>query len=196
LVFAAFEWKTYGTRDVPLFTIFDRTEDTELPPITVMEEKQKPRPVPRAITEIEIVPDDIDTKELDIDPEIKMDEAVIEDIPFYLPKEEPVEEPVILIPGKMPEFPGGESAMYAYIQQHLKYPAPAAQIGIQGKVFARFIVEKDGSISHIEIPKGLGFGCDEEVIRVIKSMPLWQPGKQGPHKVRVLYTLPVHFKLE
>jgi len=196
LVFTAFEWKSYGTREVPLFKTIDRTNDTELPPITIMKEKLKPKPVPKAITKIKIIPDDIDTKRLDIDPEIKVDEPTIDNVPFYLPKEEQVDEPVILVPGKMPAFPGGEAAMYAFIGQNLVYPLAAVEANAQGKVYARFIVEKDGSISQIEIARGLGFGCDKEVIRVIKSMPRWEPGTQGPNKVRVLYTLPVHFKLE
>lgn len=92
----------------------------------------------------------------------------------------------------MPEFIGGLDSLNDFIEKNLKYPPI---IDIEGRVVARFVVEKDGSISNIEILKKLGFGCDEEVIRLIKLMPKWNPGKTYGKAVRVSYILPIVFKL-
>ena len=120
-------------------------------------------------------------------------EPVAEDVP-----EEVVEvessDPVFVSVDEMPEFPGGTTKAQGYIQRHLRYPQLARESGITGRVFVEFIVEQDGTISHVGILRGLGGGCDEEAIRVIRSMPKWKPGKQNGQAVRVKYTLPVVFK--
>ncbi len=95
-----------------------------------------------------------------------------------------------------PEFPGGMSAMYRFLGNNIKYPSEAQKNKVQGRVFVRFIVEKDGSIGRVEVLKGIGFGCDEEAIRVVKSMPKWIPGRQNGKPVRVYYNMPIVFKLE
>lgn len=95
----------------------------------------------------------------------------------------------------MPSFPGGNELLLDYISKALKYPQEALEKGIQGRVFVGFIVEPDGSISNVKVQRGIGSGCDEEAVRVIKSMPKWEPGKQRGHTVRVSHQLPVNFKL-
>lgn len=95
-----------------------------------------------------------------------------------------------------PSFMGGNSEMYKFLGKNLKYPSAAQRANIQGKVFLSFIVEKDGSITDIESLKGIGFGCDEEAIRVMKLMPKWIAGKQNGRNVRVKFTIPVFFKLD
>lgn len=97
---------------------------------------------------------------------------------------------------KLPEFPGGMAEMYKFINSHIKYPSAAQRGNISGRVFVKFVVEKDGSIGSIEILKGIGFGCDEEAARVIKSMPRWSPAKQNGKSVRVYYNMPVFYRLE
>jgi protein TonB len=97
---------------------------------------------------------------------------------------------------KLPEFPGGMAEMYKFINSNIKYPSAAQRGNISGRVFVKFVVEKDGSISSIEIMKGIGFGCDEEAARVIKSMPRWSPAKQNGKSVRVYYNMPVFYRLE
>lgn len=97
---------------------------------------------------------------------------------------------------QMPEFPGGEDALVAYLQRAIKYPSFAAENEIEGTVYVNFIVNEDGSISGSKVTKGIKGGCDEEALRVIKNMPRWKPGKQGGQAVRVLYDVPVTFKLE
>lgn len=94
----------------------------------------------------------------------------------------------------MPEFIGGNTAMYKFLKENIKYPDEARKNNISGKVFAKIVIEKDGSIGDIEIKYGLGYGCDEEVVRVIKIMPKWNPGMQDGKNVRVYYNFPVIFK--
>lgn len=96
----------------------------------------------------------------------------------------------------MPEFPGGQSAMYKFIQQNLKYPPKAQKEEIQGRIILQFIVSESGKIGNIEIIRGIGGGCEEEAIRVMKLMPNWSPGKHKGKKVPVKFTLPIVFKLE
>lgn len=95
-----------------------------------------------------------------------------------------------------PSFMGGVKEMYKFLSQNLKYPSAAQRANIQGKVFLKFIVEKDGSITGVESMKGIGFGCDEEAIRVVKLMPKWIAGRQNGRNVRVIFTIPVFFKLD
>lgn len=95
-----------------------------------------------------------------------------------------------------PSFMGGVKEMYKFLAQNLKYPSAAQRANIQGKVFLKFIVEKDGSITGVEIMKGIGFGCDEEAARVVKLMPKWIAGRQNGRNVRVIFTIPVFFKLD
>ena len=97
---------------------------------------------------------------------------------------------------QMPQFPGGNPAMFEYISKNVKYPQKAKDEGIQGRVFIQFVVEKDGSVGEVKLLRGIGGGCDEEGIRVVKSMPKWTPGQQAGKAVRVLYTLPIFFKLD
>ena len=97
---------------------------------------------------------------------------------------------------QMPQFPGGEKAMMEFICKNVKYPQKAKDEGIQGRVFIQFVVEKDGSVGEVKLLRGIGGGCDEEGIRVVKSMPKWTPGQQAGKAVRVLYTLPIFFKLD
>ena len=105
------------------------------------------------------------------------------------------EDTVYQVVDKMPEFPGGEKAMMEFLSKNIVYPEKAKEAGIQGRVFVGFVIEKDGSVSNVKIMKGIGGECDEEALRVVKSMPNWKPGKKGGKDVRVSYTLPINFKL-
>ena len=82
-----------------------------------------------------------------------------------------------------------------YISKNLKYPQKAMDAGIQGRVFVGLVVEPDGSISNVKVLRGIGGGCDEEAMRIVKSMPKWEPGTQMGQTVRVSYQIPVNFKL-
>jgi TonB family protein len=97
---------------------------------------------------------------------------------------------------QMPEFPGGDAAMKNYLQANIKYPELAKESGIQGKVFCNFVVDKEGNVTNVKVLRGIGYGCDQEALRVIKAMPTWTPGKQNGRNVNVHYNLPVFFKLQ
>ncbi|QNH61888.1 energy transducer TonB [Hymenobacter sediminicola] len=96
----------------------------------------------------------------------------------------------------MPQFVGGNEALMKYMQKHLKYPPLALRNNIEGKVFISFTVQADGSIADVQVLKGLGFGTDEEAIRVVKSMPSWVPGQQNKRSVAVRYNMPITFRYD
>lgn len=95
-----------------------------------------------------------------------------------------------------PSFPGGYEALNAYLSKNIKYPPIARENGIEGKVILSFVVDKNGGIRDIKVRRGIGGGCDEEAVRVVKSMPEWKPGKQNGKAVNVMFNLPVNFKLQ
>lgn len=94
-----------------------------------------------------------------------------------------------------PQFPGGTPALMAYLAKNIRYNAQAIEFRITGKVYISFVVLPNGSIDDVRVVKGLGFGLDEEAIRVIKAMPRWQPGFQNGQPVAVAYHLPIQFSL-
>ena len=96
---------------------------------------------------------------------------------------------------EMPEFPGGDEARTKFLNKNLKYPKLAREKDIEGTVYIEFIIEKDGSLSKIKVKRGIGGGCDEESLRVIKLMPKWKPGKQDGEEVRTQFVLPIKFIL-
>jgi len=95
-----------------------------------------------------------------------------------------------------PEFPGGELALRKYINTAIEYPGLAQENGLQGKVFVNFVVGKDGSVSNAKIFRGVDPSLDKEALRVIMSLPKWNPGMQRGKAVRVSYTLPISFQLQ
>jgi protein TonB len=96
----------------------------------------------------------------------------------------------------MPQFPGGDKELMAYISRSLKYPPIATENGIEGRVAIRFVVSNKGDVTNVEILKGLDPSCDKEAMRVIRSMPRWIPGMQNGRKVAVYYTLPISYRLQ
>lgn len=116
-------------------------------------------------------------------------------IQFSLDSEKPADTTVFTVVEQMPKFPGGEKAMLSYLSNNITYPAAAKKEGIQGRVFVNFIIEKDGRVSEVKILRGIGGGCDEEALRVVSSMPDWEPGMQSGKAVRVSFNLPINFKL-
>lgn len=94
-----------------------------------------------------------------------------------------------------PEFPGGDEGRITYLMKNIIYPKKARENGIQGTVYVTFVIDTDGSISEVNILKGIGGGCDEEVIRLIREMPQWRPGTENEIPVRIQYNMPVKFTL-
>ena len=94
-----------------------------------------------------------------------------------------------------PRFPGGEEARLFYLRQHVRYPDDAYRKNIQGIVLVTFIVELDGTLSRVDVLNRVGGGCDEEAIRVTKTMPKWDPGKRAGKAVRVMVRMPIVFRI-
>jgi periplasmic protein TonB len=116
-----------------------------------------------------------------------------------LPPEEPVDPDagkVFLVVEEMPSFPGGDAGLYKYLGENIKYPPVARENGIQGRVYVTFVVNEQGKISDPKVMRGIGGGCDEEALRVVRNMPDWKVGKQNGRPVKVQYTLPVVFNLK
>jgi protein TonB len=113
--------------------------------------------------------------------------------------EDPVvveEDKVFTVVEEMPTFPGGEEKLFDYLRKNIKFPPVARENGIQGRVFVTFVVDKDGKVKEAKILRGIGGGCDEEALRVIRNMPDWKAGKQNGRAVSVQYNLPVNFTLK
>lgn len=198
---AAFEWGVPTERHIAgpggtesPFVIED------LPPITFVD---KPIEQPQKIEQpnsdqIEIV-DELDEIEIEIDvPEIEdVPEIVLEKGTEVVIKEKEVENTgPFIVAEVMPQFIGGEEARLRYLNKHVKYPRKAVEAKIKGTVYVQFVVLEDGSIDNIELVQGIGGGCDEEALRVVKNMPKWKPGEQRGKKVPVQFTLPIKFTLK
>ena len=177
----AFEHKSYDKREIdPSLLNREVVIDEEMVEITKQEE-QKPQPVevPKQTTQLEIVNDDVETEDIEINADVQQDEVIEEYVAPEVVEEEVVEQEIFQIVEEMPSFPGGEGKLLEYVATHIKYPQIARETGIQGRVFVGFVVEPDGSISNVKLLRGIGGGCDEEAMRVIKS-----------------YQIPVLFKLQ
>jgi protein TonB len=95
----------------------------------------------------------------------------------------------------LPEFQGGMAGWGKYLQKNLKYPPMARENNITGRVIMSFVVEKNGQLTDVKVVRGIGGGCDEEAMRVLKNAPAWKPGIQNGRPVRVAYTMPIFFQL-
>ncbi len=100
---------------------------------------------------------------------------------------------IVSNPDVGPSFPGGQDAMIAYIAKKKVYPLAAFQNEIKGVVMIKFVVEKDGKIGGIKVLRGLGYGCDESAIDLVRGMPRWTPGQKSGAGVRCAVTLPITF---
>jgi protein TonB len=107
--------------------------------------------------------------------------------------ESPIEPPFVLFAEVMPAYEGGPAEMIKFIQKKLRYPTYAARAGITGTVYVSFVVSTNGSITHVEIVKGIDKSCDEEAMRVIALMNKWKPGMQNKMPVAIRMVLPIKF---
>jgi protein TonB len=119
------------------------------------------------------------------------DLAVLEDL-----RKEKDDKTPITFAEEMPVFPGGTEALMLFIQQHLKYPKLAIDNSIQGRVFLSFVVSKTGKVDRAEVVRGLGYGCDEAALEVIKQLPKWKPARQNGENVAVKLSIPIQFVLK
>jgi len=198
LVYVALEWTE---REVTKYEVTD-TEFLFEEEVEIQQTSQEapPPPPPPAVQEVEVlnvVEDNVETESIDINTEDDKETEVVIAAPVEAPVEEEEEEVVFVVVESMPEFPGGQQALFKYLSENVKYPVIAQENGIQGRVICQFVVNKDGSIVDVEVVRSGGDpSLDKEAIRVIKSMPKWKPGKQRGKAVRVKYTVPVNFKLQ
>jgi protein TonB len=128
-------------------------------------------------------------------------EAVRNDIAVGTPPPPPAPKPevsnkVFDVVEQMPSYPGGTGALMSYLNSNIKYPVVAQENGVQGRVIVGFVVERDGSITDVNILKSIDPSLDREAARVVRSMPRWTPGKQNGQAVRVKYNVPVTFRLQ
>lgn len=195
LVLTAFEWKQQDENLVNLqgknTNIFE--EMIEVPPT-----EQPPPPAP-IIQQPQIV-EVPDTEEIKEDLNIKFDVEVTEEtkveevVVAPVVEEENVDE-IFSVVEETAEPKGGMPAFYKYVGEKIKYPAQARRMGVEGRVFVEFVVNRDGSIVDVRAIKGIGAGCDEEAVRIVQSAPAWKPGKQRGKPVRQKMVIPIIFKL-
>lgn len=194
--YVAFEWTE---KEVTKYEVSDMefAFEEELD-IQQTQQETTPPPPPPPVKEVEVlnvVEDDVETETLQINSEDNDADTVVIAPPVQAEEEE--EEVVFVIVETMPEFPGGQQALFKYLSENVKYPAIAQENGIQGRVICQFVVNKDGAIVDVEVVRSGGDpSLDKEALRVIKSMPKWKPGKQRGKAVRVKYTVPVNFRLQ
>ncbi|MBL7957953.1 MAG: energy transducer TonB [Flavobacteriales bacterium] len=192
ITLVAFEWTTFDRTQEGLGALdMELLEEEVIPPSATPPPPPPPPPAPTQV--IEIVDDEEEVVETET-VEMEVEENTEVQAPAQQ-EEEVVEEQIFTIVEDMPAFPGGEAEMRKYLGKSIKYPQMAQDAGISGTVFLTFEVDKDGKIKDVKVLRGIGGGCDEEAIRVVKAMPQWTPGKQRGKPVRVQFTLPVKFTL-
>jgi protein TonB len=195
VIITAFEWKNYDDSDIKDLGALDAiTEEVIDIPLTV-----QPPPPPPVLQQPEIieVPDEkeiIQNIEVNLDVEVNENTAVQEVVAVGDVEEEEIEE-IFQIAETQPTPEGGMPKFYEYIQKNLTYPEQARRMGIEGKVFVEFIVDKSGKLTEVKALKGIGAGCDEEAVRVVKNAPNWSPGKQRGRAVKVKMVVPIFFKM-
>ena len=198
LVLLAFEFPDFEEQVlVDLGTLdTEMEEQIEIPPT-----EQKPPPPPKVVQpQIIEVPDEEEIEEEIEEVFEEFDEEVVIEEPVEVIEEEPKEEEpvdkIFTIVEESAAPVGGMTTFYKFIKKNLKYPRQAKRMGIEGKVFLSFIVDKDGGITDVQVIRGIGGGCDEEAVRILKASPKWKPGKQRGVPVRQKMTFPINFRLK
>lgn len=194
LVYFSLNAKSYEQHKPVLILQQMQNLTTEMIPIT---EQPKPKaPPPKQFIQIRLVSNHVNTDNLiDIDAGGNDNTAIPDYIPT-LPDENVKDNHIFYYVKNMPSFPGGENALMKFLASNIHYPELAKETEIQGYVHLQFVVEPTGMIDHVRVVRGIGGGCDQEAVRVIKSMPHWNPGKQMGKPVRVSFSLAVNFRLE
>lgn len=165
------------------------------PPVDVVQQQKFVAPVVTtdSVETTMVTQDDLSAKPTEA-PSVD-DGIVVEEVKEQVIQQEAPKE-IFTVVEEQPGYPGGDEARIKYLQDNIRYPDEAKELGVQGKVFVTFVVEVDGSITDVRVLRGIGAGCDEEAIRVVKAMPKWIPGKQRGVPVRVQFNLPIKFTLQ
>ena len=194
LVISAFEWKFYGDGGIVSLGEIDEDfeEIIEIPPTVV------PPPPPPVIEQpifVEVDDNEI-VEEIPVDIDVEINETDIFEDPIFdepLPVEKP--EEIFDIVETQPTPIGGMSAFYQHVAKQMKYPRQARKMGVEGRVYVQFVIDKQGNLTDVMAVKGIGAGCDEEAGRVIQNAPAWHAGKQRGNPVKVRMILPITFQL-
>lgn len=186
-------------------------QDEDMIPVTIQEEQQPAAPVVNNnVTPevLQIVEDEVEIKEEKIETSEEVNQVIIGTEGTGAPSvvgptaavgpvvEETDDQTIHEVPEVMASFPGGDEALYKWLNQNIKYPSRAQDQGIQGRVMVKFVVEKDGSIGKVEVTRSPDEDLSKEAIRVVKAMPKWKPARQGTRAVRSYFNLPVMFRLQ
>tara|TARA_R110001599_G_scaffold171357_2_gene362496 strand:- start:11666 stop:12334 length:669 start_codon:yes stop_codon:yes gene_type:complete len=194
ITFAAFEWKQHEKGDLmDLGMALDDFDDLiEIPPTEQPPPKAPPIQQPKIVS----IPDDEEIdEEIDINIDVEITEQTeIDDLVFEDQADEVVSDEPFLIVENPAEFPG--NGWNKFLNDNLKYPRQAQRMGIEGTVDLAFVVDANGTISNIEVTRGIGGGCDEEAIRVLKASPKWIPGKQRGVAVKSRMAIRIRFRLK
>lgn len=196
IILTFFSWKSNGGKKDDLSAIY-KTVDDEMAEITRSEEIKMPEPEVKK-TElkseiIEEVTDETDTEDIDIDTDIdEGDDVKIIELPEPVEKED---SSIYVNVQKMPEYPGGIQALRRDLAKNIKYPPLAKESDIQGTVYVRFVVEKNGSVGTIQLLRGVDELLDNESIRVIKLLKRFKPGMHNGKSVKVWFSVPVKYTL-
>ena len=203
IIFVAFQWGTSGSStnalgDLSMDESFEEEiintfQEQEPPPPP--EEEPEPEPE-QVVEELNVVENDQEESDLDINSEADENMEIEIDMTTF---EETVEEEVEPIDfakvEDKPEFPGGDAALVKYLAENTKFPEIAKENGIQGRVYVKFVIDKNGSVTQVSIARGVDPYLDKEAKRVVSTLPAWKPGKQRGIPVPVTYIVPINFKL-
>ncbi|MEQ8574190.1 MAG: energy transducer TonB [Fulvivirga sp.] len=190
---SAFEYRTKSIAHDPI-DLTGMVDETIIPPITI-QDPPPPPPKPVHINPVEVKNEE--TLEDDLpDAIIDFNEPIVIDLTFTEPlPDEKAPQGYFTIVEEMPEPDGGIAGFYKYVQKNLKYPSQAKRMSIEGRVYVQFVINEKGELVDIAVIKGIGAGCDEEVMRIMEKAPKWNPGKQRGVPVRVKQVLPIEFRL-
>jgi len=198
LTLTAFQWSTLVSEDLVDLGLIS-PEDHHytidiLPPIPDKEIKPPKPQIPKAVrppnftTEPETI--EID-RDIIIEPEIVPEP----ELSYVAPPEDTVQVYTPVMVSQQAEPHGGWDGFKRYLMKNLNYPSTARRQQVEGKVYVSFVVSPQGEITQIKVIKGIGFGCDQEAIRVVERLPDWSPARRGGRPVAVRMVLPIVFKL-
>ncbi|MFO7827971.1 MAG: energy transducer TonB [Bacteroidales bacterium] len=198
LVLLAFEWGTRPQGSGSLGDLGDMDVEEEIIPITRQQNEPPPPPPPQQTEVINIVEDDMEIEDELILDDTEADQNTEVEISDFEEEEEEVnEQEVFFVVEDMPTFQGQSSdAFRTYIQQNLRYPTIAQENGISGRVYVQFDISPEGNVTNVNVVRGVDPSLDKEAVRVVKSSPKWNPGKQRGRPVRVRFTFPIVFQLQ
>lgn len=198
LTLAAFEYKSYDDDALKdLGSASDNFEDILDVPIT-QQPPPPPPPPPMEQPIIQEIPDEVKIEEkidVNFDVDVKENTAIKEVAIKEVVIEEEKADQIFDVVETQPNPPGGMSGWNKYLSDNLKYPTQARRMGVEGTVIVVFVINTDGSIQDVEVLRGIGGGCDEEALKIVRAAPKWEPGKQRGKPVRTRMRLPIRFKL-